>query len=74
MLLQNCKAMLYWQDVKNFVEQIPSKFGGFYVIKINWCKLCCRQAHQISIKISVEICISADIQKANIGRSLFQIA
>jgi len=43
---KNCKAMLYWQDMKDFVEQIPIKFEGFYVIKINWYKLCCRQVHQ----------------------------
>jgi len=23
----------YWQDMKNFVEQISTKFGGFYLIK-----------------------------------------
>jgi len=27
--------MLYWQDMKNLVEQIPIKFKGFYVIKMN---------------------------------------
>jgi len=27
--------MLHWQDMKNFVEQISIKFGGFYIIKMN---------------------------------------
>jgi len=27
--------MLYWQDMKNFIEQIPIKYGGIYVIKMN---------------------------------------
>jgi len=27
--------MMYWQDIKNFIEQIPTKFGDFYVIKMN---------------------------------------
>jgi len=35
----------YWQDVKNFVQQISIKFGGVYLRWI-WFKLCCRQAHQ----------------------------
>jgi len=26
--------MFYWQDMKSFVEQIPIKFGGFYLIKM----------------------------------------
>jgi len=25
----------YWQGMKNFVEQISIKFGGFYLIKMN---------------------------------------
>jgi len=25
----------YWQDMKNFVEQISIKFGGFYLNKMN---------------------------------------
>jgi len=25
----------YWQDMKNFVEQISKKFRGFYLIKMN---------------------------------------
>jgi len=32
--------------MKNFVEQISIKFGGFYLIKMNLVELCCRQAHQ----------------------------
>jgi len=42
----NCNAMLYWQDMKNFVKQISIKFGGFYVSRWIWFKLCCRQVHQ----------------------------
>jgi len=36
----------YWQDMKNFVEQISKKFGGFYIIKTNLVQTCCRKAHQ----------------------------
>jgi len=25
----------YWQEMKNFVEQISIKFGGFYFIMMN---------------------------------------
>jgi len=25
----------YWQDMKNFVEQISMKFRGFYLIEMN---------------------------------------
>jgi len=25
----------YWQDMKNFVEQISIKYRGFYLIKMN---------------------------------------
>jgi len=25
----------YWQDMKNFIEQISIRFGGFCVIKMN---------------------------------------
>jgi len=25
----------YWQDMKNFVEPISVKFGGFYLINMN---------------------------------------
>jgi len=32
---KNCKAMMYWQDMKNFVEQISMKFGDFYAIEMN---------------------------------------
>jgi len=49
----------YWQGMKNFVEQISIKFGGFYSIKMNLYKLCCRHV----TKILVEIHISTDIQK-----------
>jgi len=38
--------MSYWQDMKNFDEQIPIKVGGFYVIKMYLVQLCCKQAHQ----------------------------
>jgi len=27
--------MLYWQDMKNFVEQTSIQFGGFSVIMMN---------------------------------------
>jgi len=30
-----CLNAAYWQDVKNFVEQISIKLGGFYLIKMN---------------------------------------
>jgi len=36
----------YWQDMKNFIEQISIKFGGFYLIKMIYKKLYYRQAHQ----------------------------
>jgi len=54
--------MLYWQDMKNLVEQISIKLGGFYVIKINLVQtvLC---AADKSTKLSVKIRIPADIQK-----------
>jgi len=26
---------MYWQDIKNFAEQISMKFGGFYLNKVN---------------------------------------
>jgi len=42
MLLNCIYRLLYWQDMKNFVEQISIKF----VIKINLVQLCCRQTHQ----------------------------
>jgi len=28
--------------MKNFVEQVPIKFGGFNVNKVNLVKFCCR--------------------------------
>jgi len=69
--------MLYWQDMKNFIKQIPIKFIGFYIIKMNLVQT----AVDKHTKISMEISISADnIQKVKyrpiisvdqyIGRSL----
>jgi len=43
--------------MKNFVEQIPIKFGGFCVIKMNLVQTVQWQVIKISMKIS------ADIQK-----------
>jgi len=67
----------YWQDMKNFVEQISIKFGGFL---LNQDELSTNCAVDKNTKISVEIRISADIQKVKyrpiisvdryIGRSL----
>jgi len=57
---KNCKAMLYWQGMKTFFEQIPLKFWGFCVIKTNLVQTVLVDNHT---KISVEICISADIPK-----------
>jgi len=51
--------MLYWQDMKNFVEQIPIKFRSFNVIKMNLVQI----VLSTNTKILVEIRISADIQK-----------
>jgi len=39
-------AIKYWQDVKNIVEEISIKFGGFYFSRWIWYNLCCKQAHQ----------------------------
>jgi len=47
--------MFYWQDMKNFVEQIPIKFGCFFVIKMN--KLCRRQTPKYRLKFGT----SADL-------------
>jgi len=50
--------------MKNFVEQISIKFRDLYLIKMNLVQLCLIDKHtKISAKISVEIRISADIQK-----------
>jgi len=51
--------------ILNCVEQISSKLGGFYVIKMNLVQNCAVDTHN---KISVEIRISADIQTLNNGR------
>jgi len=70
--------------MKNFVEQISIKFGVFYLIKMNLVQNYVVDKHtKISVKISMEICISADIQKVKyrpiksvdryFGRSLVQI-
>jgi len=63
--------------MKNFVEQISIKFGGFYKIRDEFGTYCAVDKHT---KISVDICISADIEKVKyraiisvdryIGRSL----
>jgi len=54
--------MLYWQDMKNFVEQIPIKFEGFFVIKRNLVQNAIDKYTKISVKLSMEIRILADIQ------------
>jgi len=61
----------YWQDIKNFVEQILKKFGGFYLKKINLVP------HQnIGKNIGGNSCIYQPIFKRfldrYIGRSLLQ--
>jgi len=60
--------------MKNFVEQISIKFGGFYLNKMNLIQT----AVDKHTKISVKVCISADIQKSKYRpiisqSSLFQI-
>jgi len=49
--------------MKNFVERISIKFGDFYLIKMNFGSNCVVDKHtKITVKISVEIRKSADIQ------------
>jgi len=33
--------------MKNFVEQIPIKFGGFYLIKLNLVQILLSKAYQL---------------------------
>jgi len=55
--------MLYWQDMKNFVEQI-SKIRRFLRNQDEFGTNCAVDKHtKISVKISWKIRISADIQK-----------
>jgi len=59
-------SKVYWQDMKNFVEQISIKFEGFtfYLIKINLVQTVSLDKHtKKSVKISVKIRMSADIQR-----------
>jgi len=49
---------------KYFVEQISIKFGGFYLNQDKFGTNCAVDKHT---KISVEIRISADIQKVKYG-------
>jgi len=59
MLPQKLQSNVVLARYETNVEQIPIKFGGFYVIKMNSVQNYAVDKHT---KISVEICISTDIQ------------
>jgi len=58
--------MLYLQGMKNFIKQIPIKFGGFYVIKMNMVQTA------LSVDKHTKISVKGQISADNIGEPIYR--